>query len=117
MIIYYNFIKNYKSDYMDEVLRLRSSKTNNDNATFCLYFRIISEFGIIVFIYMIYLLVKKIKECDFKYKIPMVLIISYLYIQFDSYAFYSLWLLLAVIVCSKHKNIKGEKVWKRKYQL
>ena len=91
-------LNNYKSNYMKDVISLSDNNTTNDNATFCLFIRVISEFGFIVFVLLLVKIVIIYKKSNFKYKLPLLLTIFYLYIQFDSYAFYSIWLLLVILV-------------------
>lgn len=104
---YYVALSEYKSQYLDEVKKQNEYKNNpNDNGSFCLYLRIISEFGIVVAIYLFYRFIKIYKNSYYKYKLPITLTIGYLYIQFDSYAFYSIWILLAILVCTSAQKKK-----------
>lgn len=74
-----------------------ASQWTGGSATYNMYMRILSEYGIVmslfVFGYIIY--------CFIKVKDPMLRIAiassMYLYIQFESYAFYSIWLVIIFI--------------------
>lgn len=89
----------YNNSYTVEIITLRNSYPTQ---TFCLYVRIISEFGVILFMIMLIYFFVNIKI----YKINMlaILIITYLFIQFDSYAFYSIPLIL---FCCKKRLIRN----------
>ncbi|CAK7026995.1 MULTISPECIES: hypothetical protein [Fusobacterium] len=76
--------KEYTNSYMYEVNQL---KNFNGHSLFCMYIKIISEFGIVVL--GIILISLYSKEYFLEY-----MIILYLYLQFDSYAFYSMWFYL-----------------------
>ncbi|MDH6459827.1 hypothetical protein M2102_003499 [Fusobacterium sp. PH5-7] len=76
--------KEYTNNYIIEV---NSLKNFNGYSLFCMYIKIISEFGIVVL--GIILISLYSKEYFLEY-----LIILYLYLQFDSYAFYSVWFYL-----------------------
>lgn len=84
--------KEYKNAYTYEVENLKYSK---DGQLFSMPIRLISEFGIIVTIIIFTIIIKNsIKN---KNDIPILLVVLYLYIQFDSYAFYSFWIYLFYI--------------------
>lgn len=74
----------YKNDYLKEVEAL---KKFNGHSLFCMYIKIISEYG------LIFLLILLISLYSSTYLLEY-LIIGYLLIQFDSYSFYSIWLYL-----------------------
>lgn len=101
---YSKALSEYKSSYVAEIDALGDSSFYDSSVSFCLYIRLISEYGIIVFISIIYLVIKKFKTVDFKYKWEMLIILLYLYLQFDSYAFYSWWIFLFVIYNLVSKN-------------
>lgn len=69
---------------MDEVNQL---KFFNGHSLFCMYIKIISEFGIVVLGIILISLYSKKFFLEY-------MIILYLYLQFDSYAFYSIWFYL-----------------------
>lgn len=77
--------KEYRNSYTSEVESIKF--TNNDTTVYCGYIRIMSEFGILFFSFILIKLYSK--KYFFEY-----LIILYIYLQFDSYAFYSIWLYL-----------------------
>lgn len=79
----------YKSDYLDEVTYL-GAVTELDNM-YSMPFRLVSDFGLIISIGFLALIIwwAKKRRID-----PCVVIMTlWLYVQFDSYAFYALWLL------------------------
>lgn len=99
----------YKGSYFDEIEQIANPNNFSSNASFCLYTRIISEYGIIVFVLLaIYISISMIRS-NFKYKYELLIILLYLYIQFDSYAFYTLWIFMAVLSNYKKTNINLEK--------
>ena len=98
--------ENYRSPYLKGV-NIKYKNTTEDNLSFCLYIRIISEFGILFFLYLIIKYVRIYWKSDFKYKLPLTLIVAYLYIQFDSYAFYSIWLLLLMLILTSKGGRKN----------
>lgn len=82
-----------------------------DSISYCLYTRMISEFGIIMTMialcYLFYL-AKKGKNLVF---MVYLFVLLYLYIQFDSYAFYTIW--LYIVMLKKYIiNNSGEQKWK-----
>lgn len=77
--------KEYKNENTWEIDLLKTSV--NETSMFCGYIRVISEFGILFLILILVNLYSK------KYKLEY-LILLYIYIQYDSYAFYSIWLYL-----------------------
>lgn len=76
----------YKNGYLVEVLAIKGS---HSTSYFCLPLRIISEFGVVAFIYFITKIYNKKNWYYF-------FIILWLYVQFDSYAFYALWIYLFI---------------------
>lgn len=78
--------KEYKSTFLLEVDELKYFKGHN---LFCMYTKIISEYGIIVLFLILILMFSK------KY-LAEYLILLYLNIQSDSYAFYGIWLYLFI---------------------
>lgn len=99
--------KEYKNSYMDEVTQLGDKTYNDDSVSYCIYIRFISEFGFILFVIAISYILKITIESNFKYKWLYLAVIAYIYIQFESYAFYSLWLFILVMI--KTRKFKCEK--------
>lgn len=98
----------YKSSYMREVNELGDSDFNNDSVSYCLYIRLISELGLIIFCLLMYYLLKITKKSVFKYKWPYLLTVLYIYLQFESYAFYAIWIyVLAMTFTQKGYLIEG----------
>lgn len=89
---YFEAVNEYKSNYLDEVIELANPDFNNDSVSYCLYIRIISEFGIFMFmILMYYLIFLSIRSKNKMCKIHLIIVL-YLYLQFESYAFYAIWI-------------------------
>ena len=89
---YLEALAEYKNPYLSEVNALANQKVSQ---IFCLPVRIISEFGILVLlIIMIYLFDRK--------NLFIYLLTWYLYIQFDSYAFYTLWMYIFFVKVRKN---------------
>ena len=104
---YDDAMSEYKSTYLKEMLELSAPDFNNDSVSYCLYIRFISEFGIILLFALFIYIKKLVKNSQFKYKWELLFITLYLYVQFESYAFYSLWLLIAILkFTSKIENNK-----------
>lgn len=91
--------------YLKEVNDLGYMETQPDESvSYCLHIRILSELGIIMYIYICYQLIlcyAKINE-EWKY---IMMVGSYLYIQFESYAFYTIWLI--IVLCQLHIKEKS----------
>lgn len=83
---YWRAVSEYNNDYMVEVISLNNT---TENSFFCGHVRFIGEFGLILYIVFIVYLFKKNKKNMF-----LCIMTIYLYIQFDSYAFYTVWILL-----------------------
>ena len=77
----------YANPYTEEVLSL---KEMFNSQLFCMPIRLISEFGLVGVTLLIIWLIRYIKKGN----ILIFAIILYLYLQFDSYAFYSIWIYL-----------------------
>jgi len=82
----------YKSTYVREVENL---KTKKPSSLLCMPVRIISELGIVVFAVILVLLFDR--KHTFLY-----LVLIYIYLSFDSYAFYSVWIYLFFIKTDTH---------------
>ena len=94
---------------MREVRELGNPEFNDDSVTYCLYIRFISEFGLIFFIGVLWYLIKITRESDFKYKWPYLLSVMYIYLQFESYAFYSIWIYILCMCYTKKLQDTTEK--------
>ncbi len=77
----------YKSEYLVEI---QSIKGTRGTSFFCGHIRVISEVGLVLYLALIIALFrtknKKFRNWFF------ILLTFYLYVQFDSYAFYTIWL-------------------------
>ena len=98
---------NYKGLITAEVQSLMECKTID--SLFCMPMKIIGEFGFIVLLFIIVYIVylSKLKKID-----GFVLIMTaWIYIQFDSYAFYAIWII--VFMCRYYTKDKfGESYFK-----
>ena len=95
---YYQALSNYKNDYLVEIEGIIDPTNFDSNASFCLFTRIISEYGIIIFILIIICTYILMSKSNFKYKYELLLITVYLYLQFDSYAFYTIWIFITILL-------------------
>jgi len=86
---------NFYGEYYGEVYSLFYVKTEN---YFSMPLRLISEFGIF---FLIALLVNLYRRSLLWFYLPL----CYLYIQFDSYAFYSFWIYLYILYVSKGRKL------------
>lgn len=101
---YYRAKNEYVNSYFNEVIFLESAeKRNDESVTFCLFVRIISEWGALLAIVLLVYLIKFYRSMKSKEWRALLICVAYLYIQFESYAFYSLWLML-VLIQWKRKN-------------
>lgn len=94
-------ISKYKSSYVREMEELANPEFNDDSVSYCLYIRFISEFGLLFFALFMYYLIKITKYSSFEYKWPYFIINLYIYLQFESYAFYAIWLYILVMYYTK----------------
>lgn len=96
----------YKSNYTRELVEVKEGvKRNNDSVSYCLFARVFSELGVIIAIIIILYLSRMyfyIKDREWK---AIFLSVTYLYVQFESYAFYSIWLLL-VLSDIRNRNVQ-----------
>lgn len=106
---YEKAMSEYKSSYTREMEELANPEFNDDSVSYCIYVRFISEFGLIIFIMTMYGLIKITRASCFKYKWPYLLIVMYIYLQFESYAFYAMWLYI-ITMCYTRNEEKGEKI-------
>lgn len=99
----------YHNSYLREVRELEDVNYNDESASYCLYTRIVSEFGIITLAFLLIYLCKITKQSNLPYKWEYFATVIYLYIQFESYAFYAIWLYLAIILMSSPAQQKALK--------
>lgn len=90
----------YKNNYVKEVL---SIKDNKQAELFSMPIRLISEFGFIITLILFFILI--IYSMKNKSNLFLFIVTLYLYIQFDSYAFYSIWI---YIYYCKYRECKNE---------
>lgn len=97
----------YTSSFTREVDALDYRKTDfhDDSVAYSLYFRFISEFGLIMTLIAIIYLVKITKESRLPQRWLYLAIILYIYIQFESLGFYALWLFVATMLFTKKTDI------------
>lgn len=97
----------YKNSFVTEVDQLGDPNHETDSDTICMYIRMISEFGFIPTLLLIYMIFRKSMQAK---NLLMFTIISYLYIQFESYAFYGVWILIVAnnYLISKKETIEKE---------
>ena len=90
-------MKEYKSSYTNEMEQLANPNFTNDSVSFCLYTRVVSEFGIIFLIIAItYIYQLSIKSNNLFFR-NYVWILFYIYLQFESYGFYTIWLYIVLL--------------------
>ncbi len=94
---YEGAMKEYKSSYTNEMEQLANPNFTNDSVSFCLYTRVVSEFGIIFLIIAItYIYQLSIKSNNLFFR-NYVWILFYIYLQFESYGFYTIWLYIVLL--------------------
>lgn len=78
--------------YMNEIIKMQNIQELD--SLFCMPVKMISDFGLGIFVLaLLSIIIKSHKKLD----VFVVIMTLYLYIQFDSYAFYSIWILLYII--------------------
>lgn len=103
----------YENSYMAEV---RGLYNTTHNQFFSMPVRLISEFGIFVFLLIIFYFIRIAKNSKVNNKYLVLLIFFYLYIQFDSYAFYTMWLVLFIFKYHQYsKSFQSNKLNKKNY--
>ena len=102
---FYDALEEYANPYTSEVAVLSNSK---ENQLFCMPIRLISELGLVWFIAIMLLIFSKVIKN--KENIFDLLIILYLYVQFDSFAFYTFPLYLFIIDYKARKRREVESV-------
>lgn len=106
---YNDAFSEYKSSYMVEVYQLYNT---THNQFFSMPIRLISEFGIFIFLLIITYFIYIAKKSNINNKYLILFIFFYLYIQFDSYAFYTLWLVLFTLKYSDFLKLTIQKNYK-----
>lgn len=97
----------YTNSFDKEVNDLEFATLNsNDNTTHCMYTRLITEYGFIIFSGMIFYWLKMYQSIKDKKWKAFFMIMVYLYMQFDAYGFYTYWLFF--IIYKKHLLQKRE---------
>ena len=101
---YLEAYREYKNAWKHEVDRIGDASYTSDSESLCFYTKFISEFGIIsLILFFIYLFNLK-NQCSNKDIKNYIWILLYLYIQFESYAFYTLWLYIVMLkINNQHK--------------
>jgi len=89
---FYDALEQFANPYTSEVAVLYDSKENH---LFCMPIRLVSEIGLLWFVAILVLIFAKVIKN--KENIFDLLIFLYLYVQFDSYAFYTFPLYLFII--------------------
>ena len=90
-------LEQYDNDYVKEVNELGGINESDDAASYSLYTRFISEFGLILTIIAILYLFNITDRSTFPHKWLYLSIILYLYVQFESLGFYAIWLFVVVM--------------------
>lgn len=100
---FYDALEEYANPYTSEVAVLANSK---ENQLFCMPIRLISELGLVWFVAIMLLIFSKVIRN--KENIFDLLIVLYLYVQFDSFAFYTFPLYLFIIDYKARKRRQVE---------
>lgn len=86
-------LMNYDNPYTGEVDSLGSSRPTS---MFCMYARIVAEYGIVVMAIILFALLRlnnEVKSRDWRL---LLIVCAYLYFQFDGYAFYAIWVVIVL---------------------
>jgi len=100
---YNEAMQEYKSNFLREMKELANPNFTSDSVSYCLYIRIISEFGVIFFVIVIAYLYKLSRKSNNIYLRNYIWILLYIYLQFESYAFYTIWLYIILLNLEKEK--------------
>ncbi len=97
----------YQSSYIKEINELRDAiQRSEESVSYCLFIRIVSEGGLVVLIFVLIYFIRLYKhEKDINWK-SLIVSVLYIYIQFESYAFYSIWLI--IILCKLREVEKND---------
>lgn len=101
---YEQAMNEYKSSYTNEMEQLANPSYTDDSVSYCLYTRITSEFGIIFLIATITYIYQLSRKSSDLYLKNYIWILFYIYSQFESYAFYTIWLYIVLINIEKKNN-------------
>ena len=96
--------KDYKSTYLKEINDLESPNYHDDSVSYCLYTRIISEFGIFALLLFVFYLILLAKNSKLFFRYHYLFIILYLYLQFESLSFYAIWLFIATMLVKQKQG-------------
>lgn len=102
---YLEAYREYKNSWKDEVDRIGDTSYTSDSESLCFYTKFISEFGFISLILLLIYLFKLKNQCTNKDIKNYIWILLYLYIQFESYAFYTLWLYIVMLKINNQQKI------------
>ena len=91
----------YDNDYTKEIDELGGINESDDAASYSLYTRMVSEFGLIMTIIAFLYLVIITDRSRFPQKWLYFSIILYLYVQFESLGFYAIWLFIIIMTYTK----------------
>lgn len=96
----------YKSSYTTEMKQIANLSYLDDSVTFCLYTRCIAEFGIIFLIIGITYLFELSRKSNNIFLKNYIWILFYIYLQFESYGFYTIWLYIVLLHLDIENNSK-----------
>lgn len=105
---YTDAVKEYKNYYMDEVRGLKDAiSTSEESVSYCFYIRLISEFGLVMSVLLLVILIRKYRDISSKQWKSVIMIAIYLMVQFESYGFYTIWLVIVLsqFYCKGKRNI------------
>ena len=97
----------YASDYTREVEALDNHAIlfHDDSVAYSLYIRMISEYGLILSLVGLVYLIIITKNSRLPQRWLYLIIILYIYVQFESLGFYSLWLFITTMLFTNKKLI------------
>ena len=96
---YNEAIKGYREVNGDYILKEIETlpQTESDSVCYCMYTRIVSELGLIMTLIAIGYIVRLAIKSKSYTMIMYLFIMLYLYVQFDSYAFYTVWIYIILL--------------------
>ena len=105
----------YTSDYLREVEALDNKAIlfHDDSVAYSLYIRFISEYGLILALIGLTYLFMITKRSLLPQRWLYLIIILYIYVQFESLGFYSLWLFIVTMLFTSRTQISNQTLLNR----
>lgn len=96
-------VEGYTNSYTGEVVFLGRPDAR-PTSVFCMYARIAGEYGVVVLLLVVAYFVqmnRRVRSRDWRL---LLIVCAYLYIQFDGYGFYAIWIVIALSNFASYRN-------------